>query len=42
MSAEAKAKFLPDSDYARAKAVDFRAMAAAQENFRNLYLNDVR
>ena len=42
MSAEAKSKFLPDSDYARAKAVDFRAMAASQDKFRNLYLNEVR
>lgn len=42
MSAEAKAKFLPDSDYARAKAVDFRAMADAQDKFRTLYLNEVR
>ena len=30
MSAEAKAKFLPDSEYARAKAVDLKQLAAAQ------------
>ncbi len=42
MSAEAKAKFLPDSDYARAKAVDFRAMATAQDAFRDQYLKEVR
>ncbi len=37
-----KAHFLPASDYARAKPVNYQKMAAVQKNFRNLYLNDVR
>lgn len=31
LSAEAKAKFLPDADYARAKAVDLRKLVKAQQ-----------
>ena len=42
MSQEAKAKFLPDSDYARVKAVDFAKMAAAQQGFTQRYLAEVR
>lgn len=42
MSAEAKAKFLPDSDYARVKTVDFATMAAAQKAFTDRYLAEVR
>ncbi|TAL53080.1 ABC transporter substrate-binding protein [Pandoraea sp.] len=42
MSKQAAAKFLPASDYARVKPVDFAKMAEAQEAFGKLYLNDVR
>lgn len=42
MTAEAKAKFLPDSEYARVKPVDFAKMAAAQKAFTNRYLAEVR
>lgn len=42
ISPAAKAKFLPDADYARAKAVDFKAMAASQDAFKAAYLAEVR
>jgi putative spermidine/putrescine transport system substrate-binding protein len=42
LSPEAKAKFLPDSDYARVKTVDFAKMAAAQKTFTDRYLAEVR
>lgn len=42
MSAAAKAKFLPDSDYARVRSVDFDKMAAAQKGFTERYLAEVR
>lgn len=42
MSAEAKAKFLPESDYARAKAVDYQKMAKVQKAFSGRYLKDVK
>ena len=42
MSKEAAAKFLPDSDYARAKPVDYGKMAAVQNAFKERYLNEVR
>lgn len=42
MSKEAAAKFLPDSDYARAKPVDYGKMAAVQNGFKERYLNEVR
>ncbi|MGO8914560.1 MAG: ABC transporter substrate-binding protein [Stellaceae bacterium] len=42
LSAEAKAKFLPDSEYARVKTVDFIKMAAAQQAFTERYLAEVR
>jgi putative spermidine/putrescine transport system substrate-binding protein len=42
MPADAKAKFLPDSEYARVKPVDFAAMAAAQKGFTDRYLAEVR
>jgi len=42
MSPELAAKFLPESEYARAKAVDWKKMADAQEKFRDRYLNEVR
>src|SRR6201994_887136 len=37
-----KSKFLPDSDYARAKAVDWGQMESAQKGFVDRYLADVR
>ena len=37
-----KAKFLPDSDYARAKSVDWAAMEAGQKAFTDRYLAEVR
>ena len=42
ISAEAREVFLPDSDYARAEAVDYSAMAAAQRSFSERYLSEVR
>ena len=42
MSAEAKAKFLPDSDYARAQTVDYQQMADAQKAFSARYLSEIR
>ncbi len=37
-----KAKFLPDSDYARAKSVDWAKMEAVQKSFTDRYLAEVR
>jgi putative spermidine/putrescine transport system substrate-binding protein len=37
-----KNKFLPDSDYARAKTVDWAAMESAQKAFTDRYLAEVR
>ena len=42
MSAEAKSKFLPDSEYARAKPLDYAKMAAVQNGFKERYLSEVR
>jgi putative spermidine/putrescine transport system substrate-binding protein len=42
MSPELAAKFLPATEYARAKTVDWKKMADAQEAFRDRYLNEVR
>lgn len=42
MSAEAQAKFLPESEYARAKTVDYGKMAAVQKAFSDNYLKSVR
>ncbi len=42
MSAEAKSKFLPESEYSRAGTVDYGKMAAAQKTFQDRYLNEVR
>lgn len=42
LSPEAKAKFLPESEYARVKTVDFAKMAAAQKAFTERYLAEVR
>ncbi len=41
LSAEAKAKFLPDAEYARAKAVDLKKLAAAQAKIVERYKNEV-
>ena len=42
LSAAVKAKFLPDSDYARAKALDWGKAQAAQKDFTDKYLAEVR
>lgn len=42
ISDEARQVFLPDSDYARASAVDYAAMAQAQREFSERYLSEVR
>jgi putative spermidine/putrescine transport system substrate-binding protein len=42
LPAAVKAKFLPDSDYARAKAVDWGQMEGVQKGFVDRYLAEVR
>jgi putative spermidine/putrescine transport system substrate-binding protein len=42
MSKEAASKFLPASEYARAKPLDYSKMAAVQNAFKERYLNEVR
>ena len=42
MSPELAAKFLPESEYKRARAVDWEKMSQVQKNFRERYLNEVR
>jgi putative spermidine/putrescine transport system substrate-binding protein len=42
LPAAVKAKFLPDSDYARAKAVDWGQMETMQKGFVDRYLAEVR
>jgi putative spermidine/putrescine transport system substrate-binding protein len=42
LSAEAKKNFLPDADYARAKAVDLKALAGAQKTIVERYQAEVR
>ncbi len=42
LPAAVKAKFLPDSDYARAKSVDWAKMEAVQKGFTDRYLTEVR
>jgi putative spermidine/putrescine transport system substrate-binding protein len=42
LSAEVKAKFLPDSEYARAKSVDWGKMETVQKGFTDRYLAEVR
>ena len=42
MSSEAAAKFLPASEYARAKFVDYKKMADIQKAFNDRYQNEVR
>lgn len=41
LSAEAKAKFLPDAEYARAKAIDLKKLAAAQKQIVDRYRAEV-
>jgi putative spermidine/putrescine transport system substrate-binding protein len=41
LSAEAKAKFLPDAEYARAKAVDLKSLAKAQPQIVERYRKEV-
>jgi putative spermidine/putrescine transport system substrate-binding protein len=42
MSKEAASRFLPASEYARVKTVDFNKMAAGQQAFGTRYLDEVR
>ncbi len=42
ISKEAQAKFLPASEYARAKPVDYAKMAAVQKGFSDRYLKEVQ
>jgi putative spermidine/putrescine transport system substrate-binding protein len=42
LSKEAAEKFLPQSEYDRSKAVDYKKMAEIQDNFKQRYLNEVR
>lgn len=42
MSAEAKGRFLPDSEYARAKPVELKKLAAAQAKIVERYKNEVQ
>ncbi len=42
MSAGAKKRFLPDSDYARARTVDYQQMADVQKAFSDRYLSEIR
>jgi putative spermidine/putrescine transport system substrate-binding protein len=41
LTADAKAKFLPDSDYARAHSVDLKRLGAAQKQIIDRYKNEV-
>ena len=41
LSAEAKAKFLPEAEYARAKAIDLKKLAAAQKQIVDRYRAEV-
>jgi putative spermidine/putrescine transport system substrate-binding protein len=42
LSAQAKTHFLPDGDYARAKAVDLKRLAASQAKIAERYKNEVQ
>lgn len=42
MSKDAQSRFLPASEYARAKSVDYGKMAAVQKGFSDRYLKDVQ
>ena len=41
LPADVKSKFLPDSDYARAKSVDWAKMESVQKGFTDRYLAEV-
>jgi putative spermidine/putrescine transport system substrate-binding protein len=42
ISKEAQSKFLPDSEYKRAKAIDYGKMADVQKGFSERYLKEVQ
>jgi ABC-type Fe3+ transport system, periplasmic component len=42
MTDTARAQFLPDSDYARARTVNYQQMADAQKDFSARYINEVK
>ena len=42
ISKEAQSRFLPDSEYARAKAIDYGKMAEVQKGFSERYLKEVQ
>ena len=42
LSADVQSRFLPASDYARAKTVDYNRMAAIQKSFSDRYLKEVQ
>ena len=42
ISASAKTQFLPDSDYARAKTVNYQQMADVQKGFSDQYMKEVK
>jgi len=42
ISKEAQSRFLPDAEYARAKAIDYGRMAEAQKAFSERYLKEVQ
>jgi putative spermidine/putrescine transport system substrate-binding protein len=42
LSAEAKSKFLPDAEYARAKPIDLKKLAAAQKTIVDRYRDEVQ
>jgi putative spermidine/putrescine transport system substrate-binding protein len=42
VSKEAAARFLPASEYARAKPIDYAKMAEVQKGFSERYLNEVK
>jgi putative spermidine/putrescine transport system substrate-binding protein len=42
LTPETAAKFLPDSEYQRAKPIDYKKMAEVQNTFRDRYLAEVR
>ncbi len=42
MPKDVQARFLPVSEYARAKSVDYNKMAAVQKTFSDRYLKDVQ
>ena len=42
ISKEAESRFLPASEYARAKALDYAKMAEVQKSFSDRYLREVQ